>query len=266
MTNKTIANAKAANQAEPKTPKSGKSLILDNISPHLIVTIQTCDDGGAILDGGIVRGMFTEGEKTIESQWQSPFENMSPESRMPALLAGLQSGTLSDAFKATEIGKAALDMTGGGKVLDGLKGKSNFSRVNSIQTFVGTHSVKMSLTLFFMAVEDANEEVEQQIKLLEKWTLPQRLTRFGMIVNAAKMAESTEESTEDDDGLFGTKVPPFVAISLHGRTYAPFIIESVTAPMKVPIDKNGHRLSASVNLSVVSRAAWDAKDIDKFYQ
>lgn len=266
MSNKTIANAKAANQAEPKTPKSSKSLILDNISPHLVVTIQTCDDKGVLLDGGIVRGMFTEGEKTIESQWQSPFENMSPESRMPALLAGLQSGTLSEAFKATEIGRAALEITGQENNIDNLRGKSNFSRMNSIQTFVGTHSVKMSLTLFFMAVEDANEEVEQQIKLLEKWTLPEHLTKFGMITNLAKNAEDARMDRSESDGLFGTKVPPFVAITLHGRTYAPFIIESVTAPMKVPIDKDGHRLSASVNLSVVSRAAWDAADIDKFYQ
>ncbi|ENU27956.1 hypothetical protein F992_00788 [Acinetobacter modestus] len=45
----------------------------------------------------------------------------------------------------------------------------------------------------------------------------------------------------------------------------PFILESVSAPIVAPIDSEGNRLSLTVNLSLISRTAWDAQDIFDLY-
>ncbi|MDR9548371.1 hypothetical protein RJC95_16715, partial [Acinetobacter baumannii] len=49
------------------------------------------------------------------------------------------------------------------------------------------------------------------------------------------------------------------------KTYKPFIIESVSAPIVAPIDEKGNRLSLAVNISLMSRTAWDSKDIYSLY-
>ncbi|MFV5183806.1 hypothetical protein ACNKG3_20095, partial [Acinetobacter baumannii] len=59
--------------------------------------------------------------------------------------------------------------------------------------------------------------------------------------------------------------PPFVSLTTHGKTYKPFIIESVSAPIVAPIDEKGNRLSLAVNISLLSRTAWDSKDIYSLY-
>lgn len=66
--------------------------------------------------------------------------------------------------------------------------------------------------------------------------------------------------------LFSGLIPPYITVTTHGKTYMPFILQSVSALIVAPIDKEGNRLSLTVNLSLISRAAWDAKDVRNLYK
>ena len=226
---------------------------------------------------------MTDGDFTVESQYQSPFENSNPENRLPNLLGMAQTGEASAALGriAENIGSAAnatnpekaagfaaaarklAEATGAdvlgraiGSAFESLQGKTNLTKINSTQVFVSTGSVRMSVTLFFMAFKDAKTEVEDQISLLQQWALPQELFGKGLL-----------ESIVGDGlaGLFPSTVPPFISIVYSGKSYQPFLIESVGVPIVGPIDRHGNRLTATVTLSLISRQAWDKTNITKLY-
>ncbi|MFH4202120.1 hypothetical protein WAJ61_22250, partial [Acinetobacter baumannii] len=63
---------------------------------HKYAEFSLCDkEGNPIAGSPVIRALLTDGDKSIESQWQTPFENSNPELKMPMLMAGLQSGQLS---------------------------------------------------------------------------------------------------------------------------------------------------------------------------
>lgn len=241
-----------------------------------IAYISLCDNrGGDISSSPVVEAVMTDGEFSVESQYQTPFENSNPENRLPNLLGMAQSGeaaaalgriaenqggvtgavtavvnTLSDAVGLNAAARAI------GSAFESLQGKTNLTKINSTQVFVSTGSVRMSVTLFFMALKDAKTEVEDQINLLQQWALPQELSGTGLL-----------ESISSDGlaGLFPSTVPPFVNLVYSGKSYKPFLIESVSVPITGPIDKHGNRLSATVTLSLISRQAWDKNSVAALY-
>ena len=255
------------------------------LSTHKIAYISLCDREGAVtLLSPVVEAVMTDGDFTVESQYQTPFENSNPENRLPNLLGMAQSGEASAALGriAENIGSAAnatnpekaagfaaaaarklAEATGAdvlgraiGSAFESLQGKTNLTKINSTQVFVSTGSVRMSVTLFFMAFKDAKTEVEDQISLLQQWALPQSLSDTGLLENLSKNGLA---------GLFPSTVPPFVSIVYSGKSYQPFLIESVGVPIVGPIDRHGNRLSATVTLSLISRQAWDKTNITKLY-
>lgn len=142
--------------------------------------------------------------------------------------------------------------------LSSLEGRTTLSKVNSTQIFVSTTPVKISCTLFFRAWANAYSEVEQQIQRLQEWTLPQKLSKTGVITSLAQKFEL--------NSLFPSIIPPFVSLTYGGLTYTPLFLESVSTPLVVERDKNGNRLAASVTCSFVSRQAWDKTDVRKLYK
>ena len=62
---------------------------------HRLATFQECDKFGELM-GEPIYFLFVDGDMSIESQWQTPFESSNPENKLPSLMAGLQSGTLAD--------------------------------------------------------------------------------------------------------------------------------------------------------------------------
>ena len=110
--------------------------------------------------------------------------------------------------------------------------------------YVSTEPIRLQLTLFFRAWQNARLEVENPLKQLQQWALP------------VELGESLLT-----DGLFPSIAPPFIAISHAGNTYLPLLIESMSTPLVTERDRHMNRLAASVTLSLVSRTAWDAKDI-----
>ncbi len=148
---------------------------------------------------------------------------------------------LSQAFEGSLI-DSIIQKTG--QKIVSLEGKSNLTKVNSTMVYVSTEPIRLQLTLFFRAWENAKLEVEKPLKQLQQWALP------------VKLGESLLT-----DGLFPSIAPPFIAISHAGNTYLPLLIESMSTPLVTERDRHMNRLAASVTLSLVSRTAWDANNI-----
>ncbi len=93
---KALAYAPAINTAKTKLPETEADPLYRSISKHKYAEFSLCDkEGNSIASSPVIRALLTDGDKSIESQWQTPFENSNPELKMPMLMAGLQSGQLS---------------------------------------------------------------------------------------------------------------------------------------------------------------------------
>ena len=211
-----------------------------------------------------IRAFLTDGDISFESQWQTPFENSNPELKMPMLMAGLQTGQTVASVGA--VGGAVLGEISSTLVsalqpvaefAKSVEGKTNLNKVNTTQVFLSTASVHLNLSVFFIALKDARAEVENKLMYLQSWSLPAQLSQGTVL---------TDLADQGIDGLFSGLIPPYISVTTHGKTYMPFILQSVSAPIVAPIDKDGNRLSLTVNLSLISRAAWDAKDVRNLYK
>lgn len=211
-----------------------------------------------------VRAFLVDGDKTMESQWQTPFENSNPELKMPMLMAGLQTGQTMISMGAAApaiLGETALAVTKSAMqpiadFVKSVQGHTNLNKVNTTQVFLSTASVRLNLSLFFIALSDAKIEVEEKIMRLESWAVPAKLSQGTVLTDVIEQGVA---------GLFSGIIPPYISLTTHGKTYWPFIIESVSAPIVTPIDEHGNRLNLAVNLSLMSRTAWDAEDVRKLY-
>ena len=215
--------------------------------------------------GASVFALLTEGQIEFSNNYTTPFESSNPETRLPNLMAMIQSGQLITAFGqifGEQKPQGPLELTGlsgylkqGADLLQSLEGSSNLTKVNSTEIYVSTSPLKMPLTFVLRAWEDAKTEVEDPIARLESWTLPEYLYDQGLLVSLANSAGSV---TEQFQSLWPSKVPPFVAIQYAGRTYKPLLIETISSPLVVERDPDLNRLFAQVTLSVTSRTALDA--------
>lgn len=265
---KALAYAPAVNTAKTKLPSTESDPFYGSISKHKYAEFSLCDKDGNPVASPVIRALLTDGDKSIESQWQTPFENSNPELKMPMLMANLQTGQMLQA--AATLGEnspfmsALSDMASGPlataeNALKSVEGRTNLTKVNTTQVFLSTSSVRLNLSIFFLALSDARSEVEDKIMQLEAWSLPVSLSSDSTLQNVVIDSNTTLE------GLFSGVIPPFVSLTTHGKTYKPFILESVSAPIVAPIDEKGNRLSLAVNISLMSRTAWDSKDIYSLY-
>jgi len=239
-----LLSATPKNQKSNNTPSQQMpSAYMLKLNKHKIVTIQACNDEG-VADGKLLHFMFVDGDISIESQWQSPFESINVDNKMPNLMAGLQTGTLVDTAvnlaeplgfgDATRQVATALGLTG-------LKGKSNFTKVNSTQVFLSASPIRLNLTLSLLAYKDALKEVEEPLLELQKMAMMK------------KLADSLTSAGE----LFPSEIPNFVTVTYSGKTYKPMAIENVSTPINGATDANGNRLSASITLSLISYTSID---------
>lgn len=257
------------------------------INKNLLAQIYIVDKLGNKQGDYIVEAAITEGGLELASQYSSPFD-ANPDQRMPTLMGMVQSGeavsslgNLANSALASNgfFGFAANALKKGGEAvgfntvlksvsnaIQSVEGKTNLTKVNSTLIFNSTQGVRLQITLHLRAWEDAEKEVEVPVSMLERWTLPAELSKDGILVNVGNSIKEKGSSIEGVfGGLFPSTVPPFVAINYAGRTYLPFLIESVSSPLVVERDSNLNRLAVTVTLSLVSRAAWDATDIKNLY-
>lgn len=280
---------KAKNKARaPSSQKLGSNWSEKGLNKNLIVKIRPVVEGN--FEGGqgqqtynvdtaapIVESLFEDAEFTIESQYSTPFESSNPEGRLPNLMGLIQSGQVSAAYYSFfaaandptgftgavgDIGAAVGEATGisaSGVLeaaegeLQGLLGRSNFTKLNSRQIFTSSNSVRISGSLIFQAWANAKTEVEDAVEQLQIWASAAKLSAESLIVGGIKNGFS--------ESMFPSIIPPLVQLQYGGKTYSPMVIESVSAPITAPMNKSGHRIAVKVQVTFLSLTAWDAQNI-----
>ena len=256
------------------------------LNKNLIVKIKAVTEGN--LEGGqgaqtyevdasqpSVESVFEDADFAIESQYSTPFESSNPEGRLPNLMGMIQSGQASAAFYGffaaasdptgaaaaiAEAGAIIADVTGVDDILgeaqdklQGLAGRSNFTKLNSRQIFTSSNSIRITGTLNFHAWANAKREVEDALEQLQKWALPVELSSKSLL--AAGFSDGFTES------MFPSVIPRFVQLQYGGKTYSPMIIESVSAPITAPMNADGSRIAVKAQVTFLSLTAWDANNI-----
>lgn len=212
-------------------------------------------------ESGEISAPLTQASMELAMNWQSPFEGAGVESRFPAIAQMAQAGALSPILKALG------ERLGGesGQALNGLSekakqlfGRSGVTKLNSTQVFSGMPPVKIQVTAYFAAYRDPAAEVETPIRTLQEWALPQELAPDGPAAEFVR-------SGFDPLSLMPSRVPLCVGMIYKGRIYQPMVIESISDPLDAPIDSNGRRISAAVQMTLCSLTALDRKDWGKTY-
>ena len=255
-----VEDAEPVNAPTP-SPEFKDPTHYNGLNEKLKCIIRLCDAEGNILPESTDQVVCVpmSGDKAIEGQYSTPFENSNPEHRLPTLMGQIQSGewlnTLDTVMSAIPfIGKLSDEQR---KQLSTLTGRSNLTKVNSVQVFTSTSSINMPLTLLFETWQDAKTEVEDQVKLLEQWALPVSLSDKSIVANLSQSFSL--------ESIFPSIVPPYVALYYGGKRYAPLLIQSVAAPLVAPMDSDANRLVLQVQATFISRAALDKEDIAKQY-
>ena len=96
-------------------------------------------------------------------------------------------------------------------------------------------------------------EVEDALQQLQKWASAAKLSAESLIVGGIKNGFS--------ESMFPSIIPPLVQLQYGGKTYSPMVIESVSAPITAPMNKDGHRIAVKAQISFLSLTAWDAQNI-----
>lgn len=256
------------------------------LNKNLVVKINAVNEGN--LEGGqgkqtydidisqpTVESLFEEADFTIDAQYSTPFESSNPEGRLPNLMGMIQSGQANAAFYSVfaassdpsgfasalaEGASTVADFTGVTETLkgaqdqlQGLMGKSNFTKLNSRQIYTSSNSVRITGSLIFQAWANAKSEVEDALEQLQRWASPVELSAQSLL--AAGFTEGISEA------MFPSTIPTMVQLQYGGKTYTPMVIESVSAPITAPMNKDGSRIAVKAQITLLSLTAWDAQNI-----
>lgn len=252
-----IVENEAANRPKAQQPLNNPSN-WGNLSDLYLARLQTCERDGTPKGDVQVVALATEGDLALASQFSTPFENSNPENKLPTMMGMLQDGSWVETAAAGMSGLFGIDLGEDTKEsMNTLQGRSNFTKVNSTQIFLSSNSVSVPMTLLFSAWEDAATEVEQQVALIQEWTLPEELADGSIL---AEVLENRSLLA-----AFPSLIPPYVALTYGGKTYAPFFIQESSAPIVAPMDDNGNRVALKMNITLISRTAWDKNNILSLY-
>lgn len=204
---------------------------------------------------------LTQATMDLGANWASPFEGAGVEAKFGALAQMAQAGMLSGVMHA--IGdklKFAEGMTNNlAKKAEVLVGRTGQTVLNSHQVYSGSPPTKIQITAFLRAYKDPWKEVEEPIKRLQEWIVPRYLAPDGVMAEFIK-------SDADILSLMPSETPTVLGFSYHGRIFSPMVCESCSDPLDAPIDKNGHRISASIQITLCSLTAWDKQGWKNTYK
>jgi hypothetical protein len=239
------------------------SSVWDGLNPYLLAYFFEVDKDGNQVGDTLVKAPLTESNLDLTLNWQSPFENMSPDTMKPSLSAMAQSG------EAVVVVDAAKSMIGGSgsKLTDNLtsavkavEGRTGLTKLNSLQTFSSMPPVKLQVTALFRAWMNASNEVESPVDQLIKWALPVELSKNSVAINALNTLNSGITTQKALETILPSLAPVFIGLTYKSRTYAPLVIESIGLPLSSPITKDGHYTEMSIPMTLCSLAAWDRAD------
>lgn len=282
-----MLDAPANNKSQKPNGKTLGSVWREKgLNKNLVVKIRPVIEGN--IEGGqgqqtynvdtsqpTVESIFEDADFAIESQYSTPFESSNPDGRLPNLMGMIQSGQINAAYYSlfalsndpTGVGATvaegvsiAANVTGVGDMLSeaegklqGLLGRSNFTKLNSRQIFTSSNSVRITGSLFFQAWADAQSEVEDALQQLQVWSSAVELSKQSLLVGGIKDGFS--------EAMFPSIIPPLVQPQYGGKTYSPMVVESVSAPITAPMTKDGNRIAVRVQVVFLSLTAWDAQNI-----
>lgn len=255
----------------------------DGLSPHLIASIfevEPYEIGQGdrkvrkwrkVIGGRVVKAPFTEANLSLTPGWQSPFEGANSENVAPNLAAMLQSGQIQNVMDVFTNKLTSKDFEGKShEYLRQFEGRTGLTKLNSVQTFSKMEPTDISGTLLFRAWNDGLQEVEIPLEQLMLWAVPVNLCDDSALVNLVNQAKSAVSNKEDKQGqvnaqvaaLLPSEAPIKVGLTYKGRTYMPFVIESLEIPLSSPVNPTGHMIYASVNIRLCSLSAWDRRDVE----
>jgi len=245
-----------------------------NLSPLLMARLFVCDAKG-IADVSEYEGVYgplVDGSFEVTQNWQSPFENVGPETKAPALMAMIQSGSLVPVLNALQAVNPNPN-SATGQALDAgadtlkravreLEGRTGITKLNSRQVFSGMPPVRLTFTQEFRATHDALKEVEQPLQRLLEWVFPQELAEDGILSEVLQTSRDVESFIK---ALFPSRAPKLIGLTYAGRTFAPMVVESVNYPLDAPKDSNGNAISLQVQVNMATLTALDRSDIKRFF-
>ncbi|WP_417212030.1 hypothetical protein [Acinetobacter venetianus] len=217
-----------------------------------------CDKDGNSLGSSLqVVAVPIEGQLSNEANWATPFDSSNPENKLPTLLGGLQSGTMSDLA-----GTLATKLGMGDSLAENLQkaeGRSSFTKVNSTQIFLSNSSVQISLTLLFRAWRNAKIEVENQVGLLHQMSVPIELSDDSIA------AGQIENPSLSFDGFMPSRIPPYITLYYANRSYTPLILQSFSRDIVGNMTEHGDMVYLEVPITLLSRQAWDSVNVGRLY-
>lgn len=246
-----------------------------NLSPHLIARIYACDADGVALPTEFlgVTGPATEVNFESTLNWQSPFESTGPESKAPALMAMLQSGSLVPVINAIQAVNPVENDTING-VLNGaankakqiakdLEGRTGITKLNSRQVFTGMPPIKVSMTLHFRAITDAVAEVVEPYQRLLEFSMPQGLAADGVLTEV--IASTGSENSSMLKAMFPSIAPLMVGLVYGNNRFPAMVVESISNPLDGQMDSEGRPIQRSVQIMLATLTALDRADIKKLF-
>lgn len=242
-----------------------------SLSRHLIGHVYCCDSKG-VRDPDepfTVSSPITDEQLEISQTWSSPFEGMGPESKAPAIMAMIQSGSLVPVVAALQavapdIGGGVLDSTADslkGAVRE-LQGRTGITKLNSRQVYSGMPPMRISFTQHFRALSDALREVEQPYQQMLEWIFPQQLAEDGILSEVIQTARDVDSFIK---ALFPSLAPKMVNFEFAGRTYGPLVVETVSNPLASKLGVDGNRTYLAVQVTLASLTALDRADIRRWF-
>lgn len=183
--------------------------------------------------------------------WQSPFENMTPDQSFSSLSAMLQAGGFSSLVSQLQALFPSFEgLDSMAQQLKTLEGKSNLTKLNSTQIFSGMPPVQIPVTAHFRAFKDAAAEVRDPVNQLIEWSLPKYLAPVGPL----------SEAIGGNAQLFPSEVPQIIGLRYADMVLAPLVMERIPYPMSGPRDRNGILMRADLQIQLASLTAWDRQD------
>ena len=240
------------------------------LSEHLIARIYALNNDGTpdITELLAVTGPISDANLELTANWQSPFEGAGPEAKAPALMAMLQSGSLVPVINALQVfnpikGGAIGDALSKSsdtlkKAVTDLQGRTGITKLNSRQVFSGMPPIKVSFTLYFRAITDAQMEVMDPYQRLLEWTVPQQLAAEGILSEIINKTDSAESFIK---AMFPSLAPKMVGLTYGNNRYPPMVIESLSHPIDGPMDSNGKPIYRAVQLTLATLTAIDRADV-----
>lgn len=245
-----------------------------SLSALLLARLYVCDSKGVadIVEFEGVYGAMEEGTFEATFNWQSPFENMGPETKAPALTAMLQTGSLVPVINALQAvnpnpnGQVGAMLDAGAEKLKSavkdLQGRTGMTKLNSRQVFSGMPPVRVNFSLEFRAMSDAAKEVEAPLQRLLEWVFPQELAEEGILSEVLQTSRDVDSFIK---ALFPSLTPKLIGLTYAGKSWAPMVVESISYPLTAPKDENGNFIALTVQVSMATLTALDRPDIKRFF-